>query len=203
MIVGYARVSSVQQGLGVQMEQLTEYGCDKIFSEKKSGQRNYDRPQLLECLTFLREGDTLVITRLDRLGRNMRELLKMIDDLEERKINFKVIKQGIELNFDKDNLINAMSRMFISNLAIFAEFENSLRKERQAEGIAKALANGTKWGGKPMKLTKEQYTEMIELQKSPDNKLSVVAVAKKYGISRPSYYLYHKRYMNDLKENNA
>jgi DNA invertase Pin-like site-specific DNA recombinase len=144
--VGYARVSSTGQSLDVQLAKLKAYGCDRIYQEKRSG-RTANRPQFKACMNYLREGDTLIITRLDRLARSVEHLAKLAKRFEEEHIDLIVIDQNIDTS-------TSTGRLMFNMLASIAEFESDLRSERQAEGIAKAKENGVKFG-RPPKLTND------------------------------------------------
>ena len=175
-LIGYARVSSTGQNLAVQLDKLEQHGCKQIFQEKKSGTTD-KRPELQECLRYLRSGDTLVITKLDRLARSTLHLTQIADDLEKRRIHLVVIDQAIDTTTPTGKLLFNM-------LASIAEFETAIRAERQAEGIAKALANGVKFGPKP-KVTPEQVREMR--QKRSDGVLIRELMAE-YGFCRAHIY---------------
>ena len=139
--VGYARVSTIGQNLALQLEKLREYGCDEIFQEKRSGQ-TATRPALKECLRYVRRGDILVITRLDRLARSTLDLHRILEQLQENQVEFVVLDQAIDTTTSAGKLIFGI-------LASVAEFETHLRKERQAEGISRALADGVRFGPSP------------------------------------------------------
>jgi DNA invertase Pin-like site-specific DNA recombinase len=187
--VGYARVSSRGQSLEIQLEQLNKYGCSKIFSEKISGV-DLKRPQLNNCMDYIRDGDTLIITKLDRFGRNTRDLLNLVYVLENKGASLLILDQNIDTS-------TTMGKIMINMLAIFAEFENNIRKERQSDGIKKALKKGVKFGA-TNKLTNEQIKEMIDKSNDMDNKISITELVKEYGISRASFYRFKKAY-NGIK----
>jgi len=152
-LVGYARVSTTDQNYDLQIEALKKSGCKKIFSEKISG-TTIDRSELELCLDYLREGDTLLVTRIDRLARSLRDLQNLVYDLRKNHIEFKAIEQPIDTS-------SAAGKAFLDMLGVFAEFETNLRKERQLEGIAKA--EGKYKGRKPTAKEKShQILEMIE-----------------------------------------
>jgi DNA invertase Pin-like site-specific DNA recombinase len=142
-MVGYARVSSTGQSLELQREQLVMAGCEKVFEEKRSGGSQDGREQLALALDYVREGDTLVVTRLDRLARSMIDLREMVDRLTAKKVEFKALQQGAI------DTTTSSGRLMLNMLASFAEFELDLRKERQREGIDKAKAEGRYKGRKP------------------------------------------------------
>ncbi|HHY0626015.1 TPA: recombinase family protein [Vibrio parahaemolyticus] len=139
--------------MDVQLEKLNHVGCQRIYQEKRSG-RTSNRPEFQSCMNYLREGDTLVITRLDRLARSVVHLAQLAKRFEQEKINLIVIDQNIDTS-------TSTGRLMFNMLASIAEFENDLRTERQAEGIAKAKENGVKFG-RPAKLN-EQICHAIHL----------------------------------------
>jgi len=171
-LVGYARVSSVGQSLDVQVEKLKDYGCFKFYREKKSGSSVNNRSELKSCLDYLREGDTLVITKLDRLARSTLDLAKILDDLERRGIGFVVLDQDIDTTTPTGKLLFTM-------LAAIAEFETGLRAERQREGIDKAKNNGVKFGAK-LKLSNIQMDEIVIKR---ENGSIVSELADEYDVS--------------------
>ena len=175
-LVGYARVSSTGQSLEVQRGKLSRYGCDKFFEEKKSG-TTANRPQLKECLGYLREGDTLVITKLDRLARSTEDLIRIVNDLGKRGINFTVLDQAIDTS-------TPTGKLLFHVLASIAEFETEIRKERQAEGIAKAKSVGTKFG-RPNKLSADA---LAQLRQDRQQGVPIGELIDRYGISRASIY---------------
>lgn len=175
-IVGYARVSSVGQSLDIQVDNLTKYGCEKIYQEKRSG-TTADRPELKQCLDYVRDGDVLVITKLDRLARSTLHLHKIVEQLNSKNVGFKVLDQSIDTTTKE-------GRLMFSILASIAEFETELRKERQLEGIAKAKDNGVRFGAKP-KLTDNQIEEMRFKRKSGS---LIRELMEEYQLSKASVY---------------
>jgi DNA invertase Pin-like site-specific DNA recombinase len=155
-LVGYARVSTTDQNYELQIDSLQQAGCKKISSEKISG-TTIDRPELELCLDYLREWDTLLITRIDRLARSLRDLQNLVHDLPIDGIQLKAIEQPIDTS-------SAAGKAFLDMLGVFAEFETNLRKERQLEGIAKAKAEGKYKGRKPTAKAKSaQVHELIAI----------------------------------------
>src|SRR5712664_4987772 len=143
MIYGYARVSTIDQDLSIQHAALTAVGCTVVRSEKVTGTSTEGREELATLLQFLREGDTLVVTRVDRLARSLRDLQNIVHDLGRRGVTLKATEQPIDTS-------TAAGKCFLDMLGVFAEFETNLRKERQMEGIARAKANGVYAGkGRP------------------------------------------------------
>ncbi len=179
--VGYARVSSTGQSLDVQLEKLNQAGCQRIYQEKRSG-RTSNRPEFLACMNYLREGDTLVITRLDRLARSVVHLAQLAKRFEKEKINLIVIDQNIDTN-------TSTGRLMFNMLASIAEFENDLRTERQAEGIAKAKENGVKFG-RPAKLN-EQICHEIHTRRTEG--ATIGQLAKEFEFGEATIYRALKR----------
>src|SRR5262245_49757335 len=176
--VGYARVSSVGQSLEVQREKLTAAGCDPIFQEKASGTRQ-DRPVLRECLRYLRTGETLVVTRLDRLARSLAHLSTIDAQLKAQQITLQVLDQAIDTT-------TPHGKMLFGMLAVFAEFENDLRRERQMDGIRKAQARGVYIGGTPT-LTPAQ---VLTLRAQRAHGVLIKDLMRQYGLSKASVYRY-------------
>ena len=175
-VVGYARVSSQGQSLDVQLEKLNKYGCAKVYQEKISGV-GQNRPELIACLDYVRKGDTLVITKLDRMARSAYHLGMIVEKLKQKKVDFVVLDQNIDTSTPHGTLMFQM-------LASFAEFENNLRKERQLEGIQKAKAQGKPFG-RPLKVD----NDLIENVKVAIEKgITVSRILKFYKISQTTYY---------------
>jgi DNA invertase Pin-like site-specific DNA recombinase len=177
-IVGYARVSSQGQSLAVQDEKLRAFGCTRIYAEKKSGRQQDNRPQFQACLEFLREGDTLVISRLDRMARSVLDLAKIADVLKRKRVTLKVIDQAIDTSTSEGKLM-------FSLLGAFAEFECDIRAERQSDGISKAKAMGVKFGRKRA-LSPEQVKRIYVLRN--EEKLSVPDIAKRFNCGVATIY---------------
>jgi len=171
-LIGYARVSSVDQSVEVQLEQLRAAGCEKIFSEKRSGSTTH-RPALQDCLEYVREGDVLMVVRLDRLARSVEDLWKIIRGLEEKGAGFQCVLQGLET-------VTPAGKMMFTMLGAVAEFELDLKKERQAEGIARAQREG-----KYVRATKTTADKIVELK---DSGCSVSEIARRLGIYRGTVY---------------
>ena len=175
-IVGYARVSTVGQSLDVQTDKLNEFGCDKVYQEKVSG-TTANRTELKKCLDYVRDGDVLVITKLDRLARSTLHLHKIVDGLNKKNVGFKVLDQSIDTTTKEGRLMFAI-------LASIAEFETELRKERQMEGIEKAKANGVQFGRKA-KLTP---TQISELQQKRSDGVLIKDLMSEFNLSKASVY---------------
>ncbi|MDM5309895.1 recombinase family protein [Peribacillus frigoritolerans] len=180
MLIGYARVSTGLQNLDLQIDALTQYGCSKIFHDKMSGAKR-QRPGLEEALQYAREGDTIVVWRLDRLGRNMQDLIQIVNNLNERGVGFHSLQEN--LTMDKSN---ATGQLMFHLFAAFAEFERNLIEERSAAGRAAARARG-RLGGRPEKFGSKD----IEMMKSLiENGTPIKDVADKWGVSRTTIYRY-------------
>jgi DNA invertase Pin-like site-specific DNA recombinase len=174
--IGYARVSSTDQDLTIQRERLLAAGCDPIRGEKVSGTGLTGRIELQSILTFIRTGDTLVVTKIDRLARDIADLQAIVRTLEAKGANLQATDQPIDTS-------TAAGKCFLSMLGVFAEFETNIRKERQLAGIAKAKAEGKYAGkGRPRKIGAE------EIRKLKSEGLGVSEIAKRFDIARTSVY---------------
>jgi DNA invertase Pin-like site-specific DNA recombinase len=178
-IVGYARVSTKEQSLDIQVDKLNQYGVDRIFMEKQSGGKS-DREELHKALDYLREGDTLVVYKIDRLARSIRDLNNIVGDLEERGIGLIFIKENIDFTTSAGKLMFHM-------LGAIAEFEKDIINERTAEGREKAKAKGTHMGrkGKP---TKDVEKALKLFRERDTNNLSVNEIVKMTGVPRATIY---------------
>jgi DNA invertase Pin-like site-specific DNA recombinase len=177
MLVGYARVSSAGQSLEVQREQLEAAGCDPrhIFEEKRSGTTTEGRAALEDAIRFAREGDVLLVTRLDRLARSMLDLHQIIARLTAKGVGFRVLQQaGVDTT-------TATGKLTLGVLAAVAEFETDIRRERQMEGIAKAKEAGVYRGRRPS-LDVTALRAALAAGEKP------ASVAKRLGIARSSVY---------------
>ena len=176
-LVGYARVSGWDQNPDLQVDALTEIGCSRIFTDHASGTRT-DRPQLTAALDYARPGDTLVVWRLDRLGRSLRHLVETVSGFEERGIGFR------SLNGDIDTT-TTNGRLVFHIFCALAEFERDLLVDRTQAGLAAARARGKVPGRKP-KLSADQVAVAQRLHK--DGKHNVSEIAKVLGVSRATIY---------------
>ena len=176
VLVGYARVSSVGQSLDIQLEKLSL--CQKVFQEKLSGTLN-KRPKLDECLNYIREGDTLVVTRIDRLARSTLDLCRIAELLEEKCVNLKVIDQNIDTS-------DATGRLLFNMLGAIGQFETEIRAERQAEGIRKAQVRGVKIGRERL-LSDEQVQN---LKRKREEGATIKHLMSEYGLGKTTVYRY-------------
>lgn len=177
--IGYARVSTDDQHLDQQRDALQQAGCGAIYEEAASG-KNATRPELGQCLKALRAGDTLVVWRLDRLGRSLPDLVQIVTDLEQRGVGFESLTEKIETG-------SAAGKLIFHVFAALAEFERGLIRERTQAGLAAARARGRSGGRKP-KLGEKDVREIKALLNSPD--IKVADVARRYGVSRTTLYKY-------------
>jgi DNA invertase Pin-like site-specific DNA recombinase len=172
--IGYARVSTTDQDLEIQVNTLKAAGCEVIRSEKRSGTTTEGRAELQTVLDFLRPGDVLMVTRIDRLARSIGDLQDIVRVLKAKSPALKATEQPIDTS-------TAAGKCFLDMLGVFAEFETNLRRERQLEGIAKAKANGTYKGRKPS-------IDRAEVAQLKAEGLGPSAIAEKLGIGRASVY---------------
>jgi len=172
--IGYARVSTNDQDTAIQVAALTAAGCEVIREEKASGTSMDGRPELQTCLDFLRAGDVLVATRIDRLARSIADLQTIVRTIREKGAFLACTEQPIDTSA-------AAGKAFLDMLGVFAEFETNLRKERQAEGIAKAKAAGVYKGRKPS-------IDVEAVRQLKADGLGASEIAKRLGIGRASVY---------------
>ena len=187
MKIGYARVSTADQHLRMQEDALRQAGCDEIFTDVISGVKT-ERPGLEKALAYLRKDDTLVIWKLDRLGRSIQHLIQIVNDLQERKIGLHCLQENIDTSTSGGKLIFHI-------FSALAEFERSLIQERTQTGLRAARARG-RLGGRPPLLDNRQVNRMFELYN--EGKSTVAEICKIFNVSRPSFYNYLK---NHLREN--
>ena len=172
---GYARVSTLDQDLAIQRAALIAAGASVIRAEKASGSRRSGRTELQVLLEFVQPGDTLVVTRIDRLARSMKDLQDIVHELKGRGVALRATEQPVDTS-------TAAGKAFLDMLGVFAEFETNLRRERQLEGIKAAKAKGIYKGRKPT-------VDAVELRRLRDEeKLGPTAIARRLGIGRASVY---------------
>ncbi|MEV7991143.1 recombinase family protein [Streptomyces sp. NPDC086077] len=186
-LIGYARVSTDDQEAQLQRDALTEAGCSRIFEDKASG-KNTDRPELAAVLDYLREGDTVVVWKLDRLGRSLIDLVSIVDGLRGRGIGFKVLTGALSAV----DTTSADGRLFFQIIAAMAEFERSLIKDRTKAGLEAAKTQG-RTGGRPTVIT-DDLLAAAKARKAKGE--SVSAIAKTLGVSRATLY----RHLSDQEQ---
>ncbi|MDP0108007.1 recombinase family protein [Glaesserella parasuis] len=185
--VGYARVSTLKQDLNEQIAELEKFGCTKIFSGKHSGKPEQNEEQLNELLNYIREGDIVVVTKLDRLGRSLSQCIRVLDMLTENKIGFIALNQGIDTTKRKDPMAMAMIHL----LGLFAELERNFIVDRTQGGkLAKIESGDLKAiGGRPKILSEKAEKRLLkDLQKN----YSLTKLAEKYEVSRATISRYKK-----------
>jgi DNA invertase Pin-like site-specific DNA recombinase len=173
-LLGYARVSTTDQDLSVQREALHGAGVGTIFEEKAPGTKRDGRTELQKVLGVLGNGDTLVVTRLDRLGRSLRDLANVAHEIDEAGANLIVLEQSVDTS-------TAAGRAFFGMLAVFAAFETDVRRERQMEGIAMAKRRGVYKGGRA-RLDRTRVKQLAKDGRGP------AAIARELGMARSSVY---------------
>ncbi|MFH1905753.1 MAG: recombinase family protein [bacterium] len=182
MFIGYARVSTHDQNLDLQKDALEKAGCKKIYVEQMSGSSRI-RPELEKTLEMLRNGDTLVVWRLDRLGRSLKHLIELITKLEQREIGFKSLMESMDTTTSGGKLVFHI-------FGALAEFEHNLIRERTSAGLAAARARGRN-GGRPLKLNEKKRELAIKLYNERER--SIKEICQIMGISKPTLYTYiHK-----------
>ena len=176
-VFGYARVSTEDQDTSIQQATLEAAGCLKVFAEKKSGTRRDGRTELAVLLECVREGDTVMVTRIDRLARSMKDLQDIVHELKAKGVSLKATEQPIDTG-------TAAGKAFLDMLGVFAEFETNLRRERQLEGIAKAKAEGVyaKNGGRKPSIDAEKVKALHASGMGP------AAIARELKMARSSVY---------------
>lgn len=182
MRIGYARVSTLDQNLDLQIDALKAAGCDRVYEEKASGAR-FDREQLNSMLDMLREGDTLVVWKLDRIGRSLKHLLSICSELKGKNVTFVSLTENIDTTTNTGQLV-------FNLLASLSEFERNLIKERSAAGRQAARARGV-MGGRAKLLNKNQIDALKAM--AADTSISVKTIVKSFKISKSTYYQYLKR----------
>lgn len=181
--VGYARVSTAEQNLDLQQDALSREGCSRLFKDVASGAKA-SRPGLNDALDYLRTGDTLVVWKLDRLGRSLANLIEIVKQLNDRGIGFKSLQENIDTTSTGGKLV---FHIFSS----LAEFERDIIRDRTKAGLAAARARGRK-GGRPQVLTNEQIDMIKKLHADKTN--SITGICKMFKISRPTLYAYLKKF---------
>jgi DNA invertase Pin-like site-specific DNA recombinase len=182
MNIGYARVSTDSQILDLQLDALSVNGCETVYQEHASG-KNTARPELENCLKALRAGDTLTVWRLDRLGRSLHDLTKIVNDLETRGVGFASLTEQI-------NTTSPSGKLVFQLFGALAEFEKNLIIERTKAGLASARARGRS-GGRPAKLTGKNLAMAKTLMADKTN--DVTEIAKRFSVSRATLYRLAKK----------
>ena len=177
MLIGYARVSTQDQNPELQLDALKKGGCEKVFTEKASGAQR-DRPQLTAALDYMREGDTLIVWKLDRLARSLKQLIETVEELERRGIGFRSLTEAIDTT-------TAGGKLVFHLFAALAEFERSIIRERTNAGLQAARERG-RTGGRPPALSEKDIQEAKALLRDPE--ITVNQVAKRLGVAASTLY---------------
>jgi DNA invertase Pin-like site-specific DNA recombinase len=181
MKIGYARVSTLEQNPDLQHDALKKAGCEKIFTDHASGAKAA-RPALVEALKYTRSEDSLVVWRLDRLGRSLKHLIEVVEELENRKVGFLSLQEGI-------NTTTSGGRLVFHLFGALAEFERNLIRERTRAGLSAARARG-RMGGRKRKLKPAQIQTLRKMYESRQH--TVKEICEVMGISRATLYVYLK-----------
>jgi len=177
-IIGYARVSTDEQELDLQIDALNKLGCDRIFQDKGVSGSKASRPAWDECLSYLRAGDTLAVWKLDRAGRSTKHLIELSESLEKQGVEFVSVQDNIDTS-------NPMGKFFFRLMSSLAELERDITIDRTKAGLAAAKARG-RVGGRKVTITTGQTLEAKRLADAGE--LSIADICKQVGISRASYY---------------
>ena len=177
MLIGYARVSTQDQRPELQLDALKQAGCEKVFQEKASGAKR-DRPELKAALEYIRQGDTIVVWKLDRLARSLKQLIETVEDLDGRGIGLKSLTENIDTG-------TSGGRLIFHIFGALAEFERSIIRERTIAGLVAAKARG-RVGGRPKSLTDEDVAAARAMLKEPD--LTAKDVAGRLNVSVATLY---------------
>lgn len=190
MLIGYARVSTDDQNLDLQRDALKRAGCEKIFEEKESGRAGTKRPALEAALAYLRPEDQLVVWKVDRLGRSLREMLDTAHSLQARGVKLRSLTEAVDTE-------TPTGRLMFNFLGTIAEYFLDLNRERTMEGLKAALARGRKGGRRP-KLSEADQAVARAMLKDPT--IPVAQVAKRLGVSRATLYAYFPRARRQQQE---
>jgi DNA invertase Pin-like site-specific DNA recombinase len=188
MLIGYARVSTMDQNLDLQTDALKLAGCEQIFTDKITGTK-FERPQLSELKKILRAGDTIVVWKLDRMGRGLRDLINLMREFDEQQIGFKSLTEGIDTTTTTGKLIFHI-------FGALAEFERNLIIERTQAGLKAGRARG-KIGGRPPKLSNDQKKVLKSMH--ADKTIPLTTILETFKISKPTMYKIVNEAVNDGK----
>ncbi|MBI3957335.1 MAG: recombinase family protein [Chloroflexi bacterium] len=179
MLVGYARVSTDDQNLDLQLDALEQAGCERLFTDEMSGAKS-ERPGLNDALGFVRSGDTLVVWRLDRLGRSLKDLVQRVEQLRERGVGFRSLHENIDTT-------SSVGKFQFHVFSALAEFERELIRERTLAGLQAARARG-RMGGRKRSMTPEKVKMAARLMRNPN--IQVEEICRILGVSRTTLYRY-------------
>jgi DNA invertase Pin-like site-specific DNA recombinase len=177
MLIGYARVSTQDQNPELQLDALKESGCERVFTERASGAQR-DRPELQAALAYMRSGDTLVVWKLDRLARSLKQLIETVEAMEEKGIGFRSLTEALDTT-------TSGGRLVFHIFGALAEFERSIIRERTVAGLASARSRG-RLGGRPRALSQDDLTVAKALLRDPE--ITVEQVAERLGVAASTLY---------------
>ena len=183
MLVGYARISTITQNEDRQIEALTNAGCEKIYLDKLSG-KDTNRPQLKEMFTFIREGDTVLVTEFSRFSRSTKDLLDLVEKLQAKKVDFRSLKENVDTTTSSGKLV-------LTIFAALSEFERSIIRERAAEGIAIAKAKGKKLGRREIQVDDDKLISLYNQWK--DGEILQKKIMKDFKMSRTTLHKHISR----------
>ena len=183
MLVGYARISTITQNEDRQIEALTNAGCEKIYLDKMSG-KDTNRPQLKEMFTFIREGDTVLVTEFSRFSRSTKDLLDLVEKLQAKKVDFRSLKENVDTTTSSGKLV-------LTIFAALSEFERSIIRERAAEGIAIAKAKGKKLGRREIQVDDDKLISLYNQWK--DGEILQKKIMKDCKMSRTTLHKHISR----------
>ena len=178
MLVGYARISTITQNEDRQIEALTNAGCEKIYLDKMSG-KDTNRPKLQEMFTFIREGDTVLVTEFSRFSRSTKDLLDLVEKLQDKKVDFRSLKENVDTTTSSGKLV-------LTIFAALSEFERSIIRERAAEGIAIAKAKGKKLGRREIQVDDDKLISLYNQWK--DGEILQKKIMKDCKMSRTTLH---------------
>lgn len=205
MKVGYARVSTLEQNLDRQLTQLEDAGCERVYHEKQSGKNTDDRVVFKECLTFLRQGDVLVVSSLDRLGRNYEDITKVVGVLNDRGVSLSVLDMPfLNADIQDETMARLFKDMIINLLSYVAETERKKMLERQAQGIEIAKAKGV-YKGKPLEYSptakdKQKRAIYFNIVDELKEGTPIMQIVKKYDVSRNLVYRIRKEISEGMEQ---
>ncbi|MGL5438758.1 MAG: recombinase family protein [Filifactoraceae bacterium] len=195
MIIGYARVSGLDQVLDRQIESLKEYGCEKIYCDKSTG-KNFNRPEYIKLKEMIRPGDVLVVHEFDRLGRNKKLTLKELQYFKDNKIRLVALNlPTTQLNTDDNVMLETINNIVIELYTMIAQQEIEIREKRQAEGIRIALEKGIQFGRRKIEYPKEWKGIMELLENKTINNIKAMEILC---LKKTTYYRLLKEYKNNI-----
>lgn len=186
MKIGYARVSTIGQSLDSQIEQLNEHGVSEIFEEKVTGTSTKARNELERMIEYVREGDLIIVTKIDRLARSISDLSKIVTYLNDKGVSIKFLKEQLTFGAGNNNSLNTL---LFNILGSFAQFERDLIVERTKEGRERSMRNGNRMGRKPSSSEKDVKKAIYLYENREENGLSVAEILRSTGVKKSTFYV--------------